>query len=69
MKISPEPKEVRKICLDIWKVRSKIYPRWSTQIFDISTPYALKLSSKLGGITKKSIFSDLNLDKWVSKGT
>ena len=61
MKISPEPKEIRKICLDFWKFRSKIKHKDLPQIFAISTPYALKLSLKLGGITKNTIFGDFDL--------
>ena len=69
MKISPEPKEIRKICLDFWKIRSKSkYKDWP-QIFAISTPSALKLSLKLGGITKNTIFGDFDPGERVNKGT
>ena len=69
MKISPEPKEIRKICLDFWKFRSKIKHKDLPQIFAISTPYALKLSLKLGGITKNTTFGDFDLGERVNKGT
>ena len=59
-----EPRGIEKICLDIRNDQLKLFRNSCHQIFRISIPYALKLSSKLGGITKNKIFGDFDLNIW-----
>ena len=67
--ISHEPRGIEKICLDIRNDQLKLFRSSCHQIFRISTPYALKLSLKLGGITKNTIFCGFDPGERVNKGT
>ena len=67
MQISHEPQKIEKIRLDIRRGQLKLFRNSCNQIFRNSTPYAWKLSSKLGGITKNTIFGDFDLGEQKRK--
>ena len=69
MQISQELRQIKKICLDIQRDQLKLFRNSCHQILRISTPYARKLSLKLGGITKITIFGDFHLAERARIGT